>query len=109
MKRSEQGAESVPYDLDTDANQQKRLLGFGAGRLDGCTNLCTKTSRCRPMKPTVADSRTPNRLILRGPAGDLAAAIVLFRVLRDNFGFAVLNRPMSLNRMSALRFGVFLR
>jgi hypothetical protein len=23
------------------------------------------------MKPTVADSRTPNRLILRGPAGDL--------------------------------------
>jgi hypothetical protein len=24
-----------------------------------------------PMKPTVADSRTPNRLILRGPAGDL--------------------------------------
>ena len=25
------------------------------------------------MKPTVADSRTPNRLILRGPAGDLPA------------------------------------
>jgi hypothetical protein len=23
------------------------------------------------MKPTVVDSRTPNRLILRGPAGDL--------------------------------------
>jgi hypothetical protein len=23
------------------------------------------------MKPTVADSRIPNRLILRGPAGDL--------------------------------------
>jgi ABC-type uncharacterized transport system permease subunit len=25
------------------------------------------------MKPTVADSRTPNRLILRGPTGDLPA------------------------------------
>ena len=39
--------------------------------LNGCTNRCTKTSLRCPMKPTVADSRTPNRLILRGPAGDL--------------------------------------
>jgi hypothetical protein len=39
--------------------------------LNGCTNRCTRTSLRCPMKPTVADSRTPNRLILRGPAGDL--------------------------------------
>ena len=41
------------------------------GLINGCTNLCTKTSLRCPMKPTVADSRTPDRLVLCGPAGDL--------------------------------------
>jgi len=45
-------------------------LGFGPRPTWGCTNLCTKTSLRCPIKPTVADSRTSNRLILRGPAGD---------------------------------------
>src|SRR5262244_2053674 len=33
-----------------------------------CTNRCTKTSRPCPMYPMVADNRTRNLLILRGPA-----------------------------------------